>query len=64
MFYEDGSFFYPAFPDDPFYNDFTTGEDAVLPMNQFLDGGPTALAEFMKNIAGDTPFGFAYGDDL
>ena len=46
MFYDDGRLFYPAFPGDPFYDDFITGEGAVLPPDLFPDGGPTALAEF------------------
>jgi FtsP/CotA-like multicopper oxidase with cupredoxin domain len=46
MFYDDGSLFYPAFPGDPFYDDFITGEGAVLPPDLFPGGGPTALAEF------------------
>lgn len=46
MFYADGRLFYPAFPGDPFYDDFITNEGAVLPPEQFPGGGPTALAEF------------------
>ena len=46
MFYNDGRLFYPAFPGDPFYDDFITGEGAVLPPDLFPGGGPTALAEF------------------
>ncbi len=46
MFHENGELFYPAFPGDPFYDDFITGEGAVLPPNVFPGGGPTALAEF------------------
>jgi spore coat protein A, manganese oxidase len=46
MFTEDGELFYPAFPGDPFYDDFITGEGAVLPPGLFPGGGPTALAEF------------------
>ncbi|MDH5373372.1 MAG: multicopper oxidase domain-containing protein [Acidimicrobiia bacterium] len=46
MFNADGSLFYPAFPGDPLYDDFITGEGAVLPPDLFPDGGPTALAEF------------------
>ncbi|HRV94651.1 MAG TPA: hypothetical protein P5526_21005, partial [Anaerolineae bacterium] len=46
MFYDDGRLFYPAFPGDPFYDDFITGEGAVLPPDIFPGGGPTALAEF------------------
>lgn len=46
MFYDDGRLFYPAFPGDPFYDDFITGEGAILPPELFPGGGPTALAEF------------------
>jgi FtsP/CotA-like multicopper oxidase with cupredoxin domain len=46
MFHTDGSLFYPAFPGDPFYDDFITGEDAELPDSIFPGGGPTGLAEF------------------
>ncbi len=46
MFKADGDLFYPAFPGDPFYDDFITGEGAELPPDQFPGGGPTALAEF------------------
>jgi FtsP/CotA-like multicopper oxidase with cupredoxin domain len=46
MFKADGELFYPAFPGDPFYDDFITGEGATLPPAQFPGGGPTALAEF------------------
>ncbi len=46
MFTADGELFYPAFPGDPFYDDFITGEGAMLPPDIFPGGGPTALAEF------------------
>jgi len=46
MFLETGELFYPAFPGDPFYDDFITGEGAVLPPDLFPGGGPTGLAEF------------------
>jgi FtsP/CotA-like multicopper oxidase with cupredoxin domain len=46
MFKDTGQLFYPAFPGDPFYDDFITGEGAVLPPDIFPGGGPTALAEF------------------
>jgi FtsP/CotA-like multicopper oxidase with cupredoxin domain len=46
MFTSKGSLFYPAFPGDPAYADFITGEGAVLPPDLFPGGGPTALAEF------------------
>lgn len=46
MFRDTGELFYPAFPGDPMYADFITGEGAVLPPELFPGGGPTALAEF------------------
>jgi FtsP/CotA-like multicopper oxidase with cupredoxin domain len=46
MFRNTGELFYPAFPGDPFYADFITGEGAVLPEDLFPGGGPSALAEF------------------
>jgi FtsP/CotA-like multicopper oxidase with cupredoxin domain len=46
MFRDTGQLFYPAFPGDPFYDDFITGEGAELPPDIFPGGGPTALAEF------------------
>ena len=46
MFKNTGELFYPAFPGDPFYDDFITDEGAVLPPDIFPGGGPTALAEF------------------
>jgi FtsP/CotA-like multicopper oxidase with cupredoxin domain len=46
MFRDTGEFFYSAFPGDPFYDDFITGEGAELPPDKFPGGGPTALAEF------------------
>ena len=46
MFKDNGEFFYPAFPGDPFYADFITDEGAVLPPATFPGGGPTGLAEF------------------
>ena len=46
MFTDKGELFYPAFPGDPFYDDFITGEGAILPSDIFPGGGPTALAEF------------------
>ncbi len=46
MFTDRGALFYPAFPGDPFYDDFITGEGAMLPPDLFPGGGPTALAEF------------------
>jgi FtsP/CotA-like multicopper oxidase with cupredoxin domain len=51
MFRNTGELFYPAFPGDPFYEDFITGEGVTLGPPEFPDpppdgGGPTALAEF------------------
>lgn len=46
MFRASGELFYPAFPGDPYYDDFITGEGAILPPDIFPGGGPTALAEF------------------
>ena len=46
MFRNTGELFYPAFPGDPFYDDFITDEGVELPEDIFPDGGPTALAEF------------------
>lgn len=46
MFTARGELFYPAYPGDPFYDDFITGEGAILPPELFPDGGPTGLAEF------------------
>ena len=45
MFLETGELFYPAYPGDPYYDDFIT-EDVILPPGIFPGGGPTALAEF------------------
>jgi len=50
MFLETGELFYPAYPGDPYYADFITGEDAVLPPGQFPGGGPTGLAEFFGDF--------------
>jgi FtsP/CotA-like multicopper oxidase with cupredoxin domain len=46
MFTDNGALFYPAFPGDPFYDGFITGEGAILPPDLFPNGGPSALAEF------------------
>lgn len=46
MFTSSGDLFYPAYPGDPFYEDFIEGEGAELPPETFPGGGPTALAEF------------------
>jgi FtsP/CotA-like multicopper oxidase with cupredoxin domain len=46
MFKDTGELFYPAYPGDPFYDDFITGEGATLDPLLFPNGGPTALAEF------------------
>ena len=46
MFWNTGELFYPAFPDEPYYEGFINGEGANLPPDKFPGGGPTALAEF------------------
>jgi spore coat protein A len=46
MFWDTGELFYPAYPGEPYYDDFITGEGAILPEELFIDGGPSALAEF------------------
>ncbi len=46
MFRDSGELFFPAYPGEPFYEDFITGEGAVLPEDLFPGGGPTGLAEF------------------
>ncbi len=55
MFNQNGELFWPAYPGDPAYDDFITGEGAVLPFEDFPypapdGGGPTALAEFFGNV--------------
>ena len=45
MFRNTGELFYPAFPGDPFYDDFITERRRCRP-TIFPGGGPTALAEF------------------
>ena len=45
MFKANGSLFYPAFPGEPFYDDFID-DNVTLPPDLFPGGGPTALAEF------------------
>ncbi|MCB0270602.1 MAG: multicopper oxidase domain-containing protein [Calditrichaeota bacterium] len=50
MFDENGQLFFPAYPGDPAYDDFITGEGAVLPPEIFPGGGPTALAEFFGDV--------------
>ena len=42
MFTENGKLFYPAYENDPFWDDFITDEGATPP----IPGGPSALAEF------------------
>ncbi len=46
MFRNTGELFFPAFPNEPFYNDFITNTGVVLPPSIFPSGGPTALTEF------------------
>jgi spore coat protein A len=51
MFDMDGQLFWPAYEGEVPYDDFITGEGAVLPPEVFPDnGGPTALAEYFGNI--------------
>lgn len=53
MFDTEGQLFWPAYPGDPFYDDFITGElppGETLPEEDFPGGGPTALAEFFGDI--------------
>jgi spore coat protein A len=50
MFDSNGELFWPAYPGDPAYADFITGEGAVLPPADFPGGGPTALAEFFGDF--------------
>jgi len=50
MFLNTGELFYPAFPGDPYYEDFITGEGANLPPGVFPGGGPTGLAEFFGDF--------------
>ncbi len=47
MFTDTGDFFYPAFPGDPFYDDFITEEGVILSPDLFPGGGATALAVFV-----------------
>jgi hypothetical protein len=44
MFKANGELFYPAFPDEPSYEDYISGENVQLPRNEFPGGGPSALA--------------------
>ena len=46
MFSSTGELFYPAYPGDPYYEDFIDEEGAILPAELFPGGGPTGLAEF------------------
>jgi FtsP/CotA-like multicopper oxidase with cupredoxin domain len=46
MFRDNGELFYPAFPGDPFYDEFITEAGINLGPPFFPGGGPTALAEF------------------
>lgn len=46
MFLNTGELFYPAFPGDPFYEEFITEMGIELDGPLFPGGGPTALAEF------------------
>ena len=46
MFKSNGELFFPAMPNDPEYDGFINGEGAILPPEQFPNGGPTILPEF------------------
>lgn len=46
MFKDNGELFFPAYPNEPAYNEFIFGQDAILPRKLFPEGGPSALAEF------------------
>ncbi len=50
LFDMQGQLFWPAYPGETPYDDFIFGEGAVLPPDDFPDGGPSALAEFFGNI--------------
>lgn len=51
MFDMQGQLFWPAYANEVPYDDFITGEGAVLPPDVFpVNGGPTALAEYFGNI--------------
>ncbi len=50
LFDQNGQLFWPAYPGETPYQDFITGEGAILPPDIFINGGPTALAEFFGNI--------------
>ena len=52
MFKDNGELFYPAFPGDPFYDDFITGEGAVLPPDIFPGGGPTGAGRVLRRPHG------------
>lgn len=45
MVYNAAELFYSAFPGDPYYDNFITDEGVELP-DEFVVGGPAALAEF------------------
>jgi FtsP/CotA-like multicopper oxidase with cupredoxin domain len=45
MYKEDGSQFFPAFPGDPYYDDFINSEGANFPY-----GKPSVLAEFFGDF--------------
>ena len=46
MFKSNGELFLPSMPNDPEYDNFISGEGAVLPADKFPNGGPTILPEF------------------
>lgn len=50
LFDANGQLFWPAYPGETPYDDFIFGEGAILPPEDFPDGGPSALAEFFGNV--------------
>jgi hypothetical protein len=57
MFKTNGEFFRPAFPGDPSYDDFITGEGVNLEDCNITNGGPTVLAEFFGYVQASTILG-------
>jgi spore coat protein A len=50
LFKQDGSFFFPSFPGDPYYSGYIDDEGVYLPNNIFPNGGPTIFKEFFGNV--------------
>jgi spore coat protein A, manganese oxidase len=50
MFDMNGQLYWPAYPGDEAYEDFITGEGAILPDDVFPGGGPSVLAEFFGDF--------------